>query len=291
MRLLILTSLALSGFAANSLLTRAAVGQGALDAWTFMVIRLVTGAVMLSVLVQWQRLQQEAATAPNATAPVGHTARGSWPMAGWLAGYAVLFTLAYGSIGAGPGALLLFGSVQLTMFASALLRGERLSALHWMGVALAAAGFLVLTVPGATAPAPGGAAFMIGAGVCWGAYSLAGRRASAPLQVTADNFVKGAVLVGIAALLHAIDGTFTVTPRGLLLASVSGAFASGMAYAIWYAVLPHLPSWRAATVQLTVPVLTALAAVVILNEVITPRLLSAMALVVTGIWMTTRKPS
>jgi len=273
-RLLLLVTLTLGGFAANSLLTRAALSQGHLDAWTFMVVRMLTGVLMLSMVV-WLRRS-------------GSQSRGSWPMAVWLGGYAVLFTLAYEHLGAGPGALLLFGSVQLTMFGAALVSKERLSGLHWSGVALAATGFLVLTVPGTTAPHPLGAAFMMGAGACWGAYSLAGRRAADPLRVTADNFIRATGLVLVAALLHSINGTMTITPRGLGLASLSGAIASGLAYAAWYAVLPHLPSWRAATVQLSVPVLTALAATATLGEALTPRLIFAMALVLAGIWLTTR---
>ncbi|HQX83766.1 MAG TPA: hypothetical protein PKW63_18520, partial [Vicinamibacterales bacterium] len=164
MRLLPLTILALLGFATNSLLTRAAIRGDHLDAWTFMVVRLITGAIMLWVLVALrakttsevvlgERLQELPQRSFSAI---------------WLAGYAVLFTLAYVRIEAGPGALLLFGSVQLTMFGAALARGETLSVRHAIGVALALAGFLVLTVPGLSAPDPWGAVLMAGAGACWG---------------------------------------------------------------------------------------------------------------------------
>jgi len=115
-RLLLLTAAALTGFAANSLLTRAAISGSHLDPWMFLLVRMATGAVTLWLLVQ----------ARGRRSPATQTARGSWQMAGWLAGYAVLFTLAYTRIGAGPGALLLFGCVQLTMFAVAMARGERL---------------------------------------------------------------------------------------------------------------------------------------------------------------------
>ena len=49
-----------------------------------------------------------------------------------LAGYAVAFTLAYTRIGAGIGALLLFGAVQVTMIATGLLRGERPLGRDWL---------------------------------------------------------------------------------------------------------------------------------------------------------------
>lgn len=276
MRLLLLTAAALTGFAGNSLLTRAAITGGHLDAWSFMGVRLVTGAVAL-----WGLLRLREARRPSV-----ESERGSWAMAAWLAGYAALFTVAYTRIDAGPGALLLFGSVQLTMFFTAMARGERLSRIQWIGVSLALAGLLALTLPGLSAPDPLGAALMAGAGACWGAYSLAGRRARDPLAVTTDNFMRAAAGVGLCVVIAAPHGPFSIT--GLVLATLSGAIASGMAYAAWYAVLPSLPSWRAATIQLAVPVLTALAAAVILTEPITVRLTTAMLLVVTGIWFTTR---
>ena len=275
-RLLLLIAAALTGFAANSLLTRAAITGGHLDAWSFMGVRLATGAGALWVLLRVREARR----------PSPARERGSWAMGAWLAGYAVLFTVAYTRIAAGPGALLLFGSVQLTMFFAAMARGERLSPVQWIGVSLALTGLLVLTLPGLSAPDPLGAVWMAGAGACWGAYSLAGRLARDPLAVTTDNFMRAAVVVGLCVVIAAPRGPVSIT--GLLLATLSGAIASGMAYAAWYAVLPFLPSWRAATIQLVVPVLTAVAATVILTEPITARLTAAMLLVVTGIWCTTR---
>lgn len=302
MRLLPLTILALLGFATNSLLTRAAIRADHLDAWTFMVVRLVTGAIMLWVLKTTSEAKKTTSEVVFRTAheklpqrsfyPQRSFSFSSWLMALWLAGYAVLFTLAYVRIEAGPGALLLFGSVQLTMFGAALARGETLSARHGLGVAIALAGFLVLTLPGLSAPDPLGAVLMAGAGACWGAYSLAGRGATDPLGATALNFRRAAVIGVLIALaagatgqVGMMTGPFTLT--GLALASASGAFASGLAYAAWYAVLPALPVWRAATVQLAVPVLTALAATIFLNEQMTWRLTAAMVLVVSGIGLAT----
>ncbi len=299
LRLLPLTILALLGFATNSLLTRAAIRADHLDAWTFMVVRLVTGAVMLWALVALRRPPEKTSgvfLAPTSkkTPDVfsAFAGRGSWLMAIWLAGYAVLFTLAYVRIGAGPGALLLFGSVQLTMFGAALARGETLSVRHGIGVALALAGFLVLTLPGLSAPDLLGAMLMAGAGACWGAYSLAGRGATDPLGATAHNFRRAAVISVIVALTAGASGQIDImagpyTLTGLALASASGAFASGLAYAAWYAVLPALPVWRAATVQLAVPVLTALAAAIFLNEQMTWRLSASMVLVIAGIGLAT----
>lgn len=72
---------------------------------------------------------------------------------------------------------------------------------------------------------------------------------------------------------------------GVLLAVTSGSIASGLDYAIWYAALPHLTAGRAATVQLSVPVIAALGGVLLLSEQITLRLAVASSLTIGGIWL------
>lgn len=265
----LLTFAALLGFAANSLLTRAALGGGHLDPMAFLVVRLLSGAVVLGLLVRLRAGSRRG--------------RGSWLMAAALAGYAVAFTLAYTRIAAGAGALLLFASVHLTMFLSGLLRGERPSPRGLAGTGLALAGLVVLTFPGLAAPDLTGAVLMIAAGACWGVYSLAGRASSDPLATTADNFTRATVLSLPVAWMA--RNTPVVTTAGLGLAILSGALASGLAYAVWYSVLPRLAAWRAALVQLAVPVLTAVAAVIVLSEPMTARLIAALALVIGGIGM------
>jgi drug/metabolite transporter (DMT)-like permease len=136
MRVFLLTTAALIGFASNSLLTRGALATGRLDAATFMGVRLLTGALTLGLLVKLRR------------APA--TERGSWTSAAALAAYAVAFTLAYGRISASVGALVLFGSVQITMIGTGLIRGERPARITgWRRLAIAVAP-LVFTVPAST---------------------------------------------------------------------------------------------------------------------------------------------
>jgi drug/metabolite transporter (DMT)-like permease len=266
-RTFILTALTMAAFAANSLLTRGALGAGHIDAASFTIIRLGTGAAALALLLG---------------ARAGARAdRGSWSSALSLAGYAVAFTIAYTRIGAGVGALLLFAAVQVTMIGVGLARGERPLRRDWLGLALAMAGLVWLTVPGATAPNTIGAALMIAAGVCWGAYSLAGRASSDPLSATAGNFWRAAILAAVALAL-AVD-LEQITWTGVLLATSSGALASGIGYTIWYTALPRLGAWRGALVQLTVPVVTAFGGVLFLHESITARLAVAAVLVTGGV--------
>ena len=215
--------------------------------------------------------------------------RGSWRSALALAGYAVFFTLAYTRIQAGAGALVLFGAVQVTMIGTGLIRGERPARVDWLGLALAFAGLLVLNLPGATAPDPVGAILMLAAGACWGVYSLAGRGSRDPLGATAGNFLRasiaGALFVGVAAARASVHAS----PSGLLLATASGSLASGVGYSDFKSTrlrCRRSRPRRAAIVQLTVPVATAIAATAILGETLSARLVTAAALVAVGVWLT-----
>ncbi|HTL06156.1 MAG TPA: DMT family transporter, partial [Gemmatimonadales bacterium] len=206
---------------------------------------------------------------------------GRWSRALLLFLYAAPFSFAYLSLSAGTGALILFGAVQLTMIGSGLRAGERPRAREWLGLSAALAGLLYLNLPGVSAPAPLGAALMAVAGMAWGLYSLRGRSAVAPLAQTAESFLLatplGMVLAGIA-LPHA-----HLSVPGVLAAIGSGAVASGGGYAAWYAVLPRLSATRAGTIQLAVPVLAALAGVLLLGEQLTLRLALSAAGILGGI--------
>jgi drug/metabolite transporter (DMT)-like permease len=195
--------------------------------------------------------------------------------------YAIAFSLAYLSLPAGTGALILFGAVQTTMLATALWSGERPRVAEWIGLAAAVGGLVYLIAPGLTAPPFVGALLMAIAGISWGLYSLWGRRATDPLADTTVNFVRAlpfAVIFSLASLSQV-----HLSVRGSLIAMASGALASGLGYVAWYAALPQLTTTRAATVQLAVPVIAGAGGVVFLSEAITGRLLMSAALVLGGI--------
>jgi drug/metabolite transporter (DMT)-like permease len=201
--------------------------------------------------------------------------------------YAAAFSLAYVRIGAGVGALLLFGAVQLTMVGWTALRGTRPRPLQVAGIIVASAGLAWLALPGSAAPDPVGAALMLVAGAAWGAYSLRGRSGHDALATTAHNFLLAVPLAG--ALGAAFLGGASWTPAGLALAAASGALASGGGYSLWYAVVPSLGPTRAAAVQLAVPVLAGLGATAFLGERLTPRIAAAGAAVLLGIGLTLRR--
>ena len=265
-----LCAAALVGFAANSLLCRAALGDGSIDAASFTAIRLGSGAVILFVLAR-----QRASGASVRAA-------GSWPSGIALFAYAAAFSFAYLRLTTATGALILFATVQATMIGWGVHRGERPRLLEWLALAIAAGGLVVLTLPGLAAPDPIGAALMTAAGISWGAYSLRGRGASHPLAVTADNFVRTLPFAAVLLLAIPIAGGH-VSARGAGLAVASGAIASGLGYSLWYAALPHLLPVRAAIVQLAVPVLAAGAGALLLGELVTLRLAGATVAIIGGI--------
>lgn len=255
-------------FAANSILCRLALGQGLIDAATFSTVRVCSGALMLSVILlpRWIR-----------TGP----ATGNWRAAVMLFAYMACFSFAYLSLDAGTGALILFGAVQLTMFIAALRGGEYFAPWSWVGLSLAIGGLVYLVSPGVTAPDTVGALLMSVAGIAWGLYSLYGRGSNDPLEATAANFIYSVPLVILVSLVFLAN--FSVSREGLLLAIASGAAASGLGYAIWYTALKGLSGTRAATVQLSVPVIAAFGGVVLLSEAITLRLLIASAVTLGGV--------
>jgi drug/metabolite transporter (DMT)-like permease len=271
------TTIALVAFAGNSLLTRSALDTHAIDAMSFMSLRLIAGAITLILLTGVTRA----------------TRAGSMTSAIALAGYALGFTAAYAHIPAGIGALLLFGSVQITMFAIGVIRGERPHARDWLGLAVAMSGLWYLTWPSTSIAAPDaqGSVLMLAAGACWGIYSARGRSSPDATAETAGNFARAVPIALVASLLMMTVSHAQVTARGALLAIVSGAITSGLAYSVWYAALPGLATWTAAIVQLAVPVMTAVAATWLLGEAPSARLLIAGSLILGGVLIATSATS
>lgn len=263
----LLTTVAMLAFAANSLLCRVALRGGHIDAASFTLVRLAAGALILWLIVRLR------------SGGIGR--HGSWRSAFALFAYAAGFSFAYLSLPAAAGALLLFGAVQATMIGYGLWRGERLGVVPAAGVILAGAGLVGLLLPGLSAPPLAGSLLMIVAGVAWGVYSLRGRGSTDATASTAGNFIRSLPFVAALSLLMLPQAAMDVVGLGYAIAS--GALASGLGYAVWYSALPGLRATSAATVQLSVPVIAALGGAVFLDEAITPRLVLAAVAVLGGI--------
>lgn len=266
-RVALLTFLTMIAFAGNSVLCRMALKQTGIDAATFTSIRLISGAAVLFAIAKLFR--------------AGQSGRGNWISAFSLFAYAAAFSFAYTSLSAATGALLLFGAVQATMIGHGLWTGERLGAQQLAGLMLALGGLIGLMLPGLAAPPLGGSLLMLSAGCAWGGYSLRGRRGGDPTLVTAGNFLRSTLFAGVLGL--ALHSTANFDLPGIGYAIASGALASGLGYAIWYSVLPALKSTNAATVQLSVPVISALGGIVFLGEALTLRFALASVAILGGI--------
>ena len=268
MRTAVFTTLALVAFAGNSLLCRMALGPSAIDAASFSAIRIISGAICLWLITVV-------------------TQRGSvWTQGSWLSAvilfvYAIPFSYAYGLLTAGTGALILFGTVQVTMIGGALVEGERPHARQWIGLLVAIAGLVYLLFPGIASPSPIGAGLMTIAGVGWALYSIQGRGAVDPVAQNGGNFVRTLPLLIIVSVLAL--RLQHVETRGAILAILSGAVTTGLGYAVWYSALRGLTATRAALVQLLVPVITVTGGVIFLREPISSRVVLSAAIVIGGI--------
>lgn len=265
-RLFTLTTLTMLAFACNSILCRLALKDGSIDAGSFTLIRLLSGAIMLWLL------------SLNKPAP---EAKGHWSSALALFIYAAGFSYAYINMTASMGALLLFGAVQATMIGYGLYRKETFNTKQWFGLVCAAAGLIFLLLPGLSAPPLLSSLLMISAGVAWGIYSIKGKGAQHPIPISAGNFIRTVPMALLLLLL--VRDPLAVSQMGIIYALASGAIASGLGYAIWYSILPLLSSTYAATVQLSVPLIAAVGGVLLLGEPLSLRLLLASCAILGGI--------
>ena len=268
MKLILLTIVTMIAFAANSVLTRMGVDQAGIDPSGFALIRVLSGAGILAVIVllRGQRI------------PIFRQER--LLGAASLAGYMVGFSLAYQTLDAGLGALILFGVVQIVMFAAAAAMGDRPTGRQMSGASIAFGGLVLVLAPnGETQVSVWGAGLMIVAGIGWAAYTIAGRGARDPLASTAANFILCVPLIAVFAYLHGLQMSFW----GGALATISGAITSGLGYALWYLVLPQLRQTTAAAVQLSVPVIALGAGALLLSEPVSLALVFAAMLVLGGI--------
>ncbi|MEN8895857.1 MAG: DMT family transporter [Yoonia sp.] len=268
MRLFFLIAAAMTAFAANSVLTRVGVFTFGMDPFAFAVVRVAAGAATLGLLV-----------ASKGTSPF----RGLlpyWTGAVALATYMIGFSVAYLSLDAGLGALILFGALQVMMFGWAVFTGQAVPVMRWIGCGFACIGLAVLLWPAGTTMVPlGGTIAMLIATAGWAVYTILGQGAGDPLGTSARNFM---LCLPIVALLIPFAGG-SLSIDGVTAAIISGAVTSGLGYALWYRVLPSLPTTVAAVAQMSVPVIAVVAGAIFLAEPITARMGIAGVLVLGGI--------
>ena len=271
LKIFTLTTLALIAFAANSVLCRLALGEKTIDAASFTNIRLFTGAIVLFLI----------SSLFNPNLPNKNLSNGSWLSGFMLFIYAVTFSFAYITLDTGTGALILFGSVQITIVLISIISGHRLNIYEWLGAVIAFLGFVYLILPGVSSPPFMGFSLMTVAGISWGIYTLKGKESINPLRDTTFNFIKTIPFCVILLIFTLQNATFTI--KGILLAIISGGITSGLGYSIWYMAVKELTKIQTGVVQLLVPIIAAIGGVIFVGEKFTLRLGLASIFVLGGI--------
>ena len=272
MKVFFYTGFALTAFAFNSILCRLALGAEAIDAASFTTVRLISGVLTLLLVSSFFDKKETLLK------------RGNWISAFFLFAYAICFSFAYINLTTGTGALILFGAVQATMLIAAFVSGERPKMFELLGFVFALGGLIYLGFPGLSSPPLLSSALMSFAGISWGFYTLRGKKSANPLADTTGNFLRTVPMVFISILPFL--SIIHLSAKGILLAVLSGALASGIGYSIWYQALKFHTPTRAAVLQLSVPVLAAFGGVIFLAETISIRLILASVLILGGITIT-----
>lgn len=260
-------SLAMIAFAANSVLCRLALADRLIDPISFSLIRVSSGAVVL--LIFWLLSTRRVKIEWNIKNSI------------FLAVYILAFSYAYIKIDAGVGALLLFGTVQLSMIFYGIFHGEKLTLKRGLGVGIALVGIIILLLPGASTPSLFYSLIMGISGLAWAAYSISGKTMNNPLSSTLANFLLAVPIVLIASSLFQQDTV--MTNKGILLAIISGGLTSSGAYVLWYSIVKHIDRITASTVQLSVPCLAILGGSLFIGEPVGLRVIFSTVIVLLGI--------
>lgn len=267
----LLTAIAMLAFAANSLLCRLALAAGLIDAVSFTLIRLLSGAATLIAIMLLRGNWRSQIPTTRFSLFAGMA----------LFGYAALFSFAYVKLAAGTGALLLFGAVQLTLLALYWWQGQRFKRLELIGIAVSLLGFAWLMLPSATRPDVWSALLMVLSGICWAGFTALGKQAPTPSSGITWGFITASIfgLLLSPLLLESIH----VTLQGVMLAVASGAIASGCGYVLWYQVMQKLTLLQAAVSQLSVPAIALALGSVMLSEPLTTHSIITSAIILGGI--------
>ncbi|WP_295891420.1 DMT family transporter [uncultured Vibrio sp.] len=285
------TVIAMIAFAANSILCRLALAQGSIDPGSFTVIRIVSGFLTLAIIhfavkaaSDSNGSSKSALLSPESLLPKTKLEITLAALGGLsLFAYAIGFSYAYVELAAGTGALLLFGSVQMTMIGFHIFQGNTLNRYETLGLTISLLGFAFLMLPSASAPDLFSALLMVAAGVSWAALTLLGKRSSnvSPRASMTRCFMAASVVtLLLSPWLMTVE---QVTLMGFVWAILSGAFASGVGYVIWYFALTQLTVLKASVAQLSVPIIALIAGALLLGESLSVTVVMTSLMILGGI--------
>jgi len=123
-----------------------------------------------------------------------------------------------------------------------------------------------------------------GACLAWGIDNNLTRQVAlaSPVQIA---MIKGLVAGAVNLLLATASGVAMPTPSIALLAGAIGFVGYGLSIVLFIGALRHLGAARTGAYFSTAPFLGAVAAVVVLGEPLSLRLIASAALMATGVWL------
>ncbi|HEK1688339.1 threonine/homoserine exporter RhtA [Pseudomonas sp. RW10S2] len=181
-----------------------------------------------------------------------------------LGGMNFLFYMSLRSVPLGIAVALEFtGPLAVAIFASR-------RALDFLWIALAIVGLLLLIPTGQTGASLDltGAAYALGAGVCWALYILYGQRAGAEngIQTAALGVLIAALFVAPIGIAHA--GSALLTPALIPVALAVAILSTALPYSLEMVALTRMPARTFGTLMSIEPAFGALSGLLFLGEVL-----------------------
>ena len=271
-RFISLVFISLLFLSANSILCRMAISTQNIDAFSFTILRIFSGAILLLIIYFYK----------NRT--LNFDMKKNWLSSFMLFLYAICFSYSYVNMFAGIGTLILFAVVQLSMILIAIFYKESFSINKILGIIVAFAGLVYLLYPKEDFSISFFHAFlMIISGIAWAIYTVIGKSSTNALLNTTDNFFKASIFVVLFTIFF-ID-SLKLDFYTSILAISSGVITSALGYLIWYEILPKMQIITASVLQLIVPVLAIFLSVIILDEVLSFELLISTFIILFGIFI------
>ena len=262
-------------FSGNALLTRAALATYDMDPELVLLLRVSAGAITLLLICYLRKYSLKIFSNLHLKTAAA------------LSLYLVGFSYAFTGLETGIGVLIQFGVVQLVMFASSFLSDQKVPKNKTIGAIIAFTGLIYLLWPsGDFTINLTSSVLMAIAGMAWGIYSVLGKKAASAIAATTASFLISTPICLIFVLLLPNNPDFSWSNTGALLAIASGSVTSGIGYALWYYVLPKIPSTNAAVSQLSVPLIAAAGGMIFMQELITLKFILSCILVLGGIALT-----
>lgn len=218
----------------------------------------------------------------------------------WLMGllgvtlYYLTFNLAMVYISASQGALVQASIPAMTALVAVVWLRERATMMRWAGIALSVGGVLIVFSGNDADPGKStllGNFLMSTSVACWALYTALAKRVAAyePLVITVCVTGAGTVLlVPFSAYEIVSTGLQPLPVTGWLGVLYLGGVASGLAYVLYNASLRHLDASAVGVYTNLIPVVGVLTGIVFLGEPLSARAILGGAVVMLGVWITSR---